>query len=106
MIEPSFYSKDLESGYDFQSSFNNACDSLAKWYAQMVEKELVKRIEIIEGRVPNNDEVSKYGRRIIYENDKEFIHYTWKDALLLSVTTPRFEDGKLVVKFANPSLHD
>lgn len=53
-----------------------------------IEKELLRAIEITEGRVPTNAEVAVYGHRVMQKGDP-LTHYTWKGKLLFSVSPYR-----------------
>lgn len=63
---------------------------LHKAYARMafrtIECTLVGMIEEIEGRVPSDDEVRRYGCKLIFTQDPEqWTHYTWKGEPLFRV---------------------
>lgn len=53
-----------------------------------IEKALITAIEVIEGRVPSNEEVKKYGWRMIYPDGSE--EYLWKDIVIVKVPPVKF----------------
>jgi hypothetical protein len=73
------------------------CTQLAKSVNACVERELVKQVEILLGRVPSNDEVIRHGRRLI-QTGNEWITFTWAGELLLAYRI-RFTDARCVVEF-------
>lgn len=49
---------------------------------ERIELELITRIEAIEGRVPSNEEVKRFGLCIIRQNRRD---YLWKGKKILTV---------------------
>lgn len=56
---------------------------LARYRAELIERTLVTMVEAVEGRVPSNDEVRRYGQRLVHRDGKE--SYVWRGELLFNV---------------------
>lgn len=48
-----------------------------------IEWKLIRQIEQLEGRVPTNEEVTKYGEHVIHEDRSE--SFSWKGQLLFTL---------------------
>lgn len=71
---------------------------IANQHYGAIERELVRRVEILIGRVPTDNEVAVHGYRKVFPDKQQFY---WKGTLLFTATNPKFEtvDGRLTCNF-------
>lgn len=69
-------------------SLNQVEQTVFRRLADEIERRLIARLEEIEGRVPNNDEVRRYAKRFIFPDGRSV--FTWKGAQIIEVR--RIED--------------
>jgi hypothetical protein len=60
------------------------CGQLAQALRSTVERELVRAVEIIEGRVPSNEEVARYGERYLWPDGREV--FNWRSEPIVKVS--------------------
>lgn len=75
------------------NDLTDLANDIVRQKAKFIERELVRIIEIIEGRVPTDDEVKKYGRQVcVNDHPNELIEkhfpyaqtcWMWKDRVVL-----------------------
>lgn len=80
---------------------NFADSHIARMWAEEVELLLIKELEKIEGRVPNNDEVSRHGHCLIHCDGAR--DYQWKGKTVLRIDSWRLsDDWKFVLNYSTP----
>lgn len=75
------------------TDLNKQINEIADAINSGIERALVERIEIIEGRVPSNHEIAKYGEHKFYLKDgkQEFL---WKGNVILEFNLRDFYNEK------------
>jgi hypothetical protein len=59
---------------------------LAREIVRCTEAKLIERVEALEGRVPTNDEIKRYGARGIHPDGRE--EWKWRGITILIVEPP------------------
>lgn len=68
-------------------------DTLHSAHNVLVESELIRIIEIIEGRVPSRDELMRHGvRKLFYDGRAE---WHWRGRCIVTEHPLEFSDGKV-----------
>lgn len=67
--------------------FGTMCADITLRRLRAIDRALITAIEIVEGRVPSEEEVSRHGQKTVWPNvpGKEGVHYYWKDFYLFTV---------------------
>ena len=64
-------------------------NEVSRKYHADIERELVTLLEIIEGRVPSDEEVARYGKREIDRSGDST--FKWRNLPIFSVSAPNFQ---------------
>lgn len=71
---------------------DEAAFSIYQFRNARIERELIRQIEIIEGRVPSNGDIKKHALCLCYPNGDE--EWTWKRKPIVRITPCYYKDGK------------
>ena len=64
-------------------TMENIADEMERMVWAAIEHHLIRQIEITEGRVPNNSEVSQFGSCQIWPDGRTI--YTWRKVPIVSI---------------------